>query len=409
MITTTPTATDNISYAALSGCKGSTTSSSTLSSTNAVSRGLSDMHVPTWLGLLSMNVIFQTVLFHPMNLVISRKRVTKEDNPPSVISMVRQIYRGDATMGTGSNAKGMRALYRGFGAALVGNLIGELSHLHTMESVRESLESASPDEPKKEDSAEGPNFNTNSLAVSAGGMMGELAALLLVTPIAVVCNRQMTSGYGMTAGNTYRTAWSTAREVVGLYQQPAGSRFDIIRRGVRGLYAGLLPGIAGIPASGMWWALYSQSKATLYTCTQPTLTRWEQARLQSNQGEGATAEKQQQPVWKQNLFLSSTDNPAINGAAGIIASGATAVVFNPVDVLHTRLQSLPPSKTGAQGTVPFGRVRQITGDLIRTEGWRGFFKGTVASTGVAVLNGVVFSLFFELTKLGSDREFLNQL
>ncbi|ORC92694.1 mitochondrial carrier protein [Trypanosoma theileri] len=401
MIASTATTTENISYAALSTGEGSTTTPSSTFSTNAVSRSLSDMHVPTWFGLLSMNIVFRTMLFHPLNLVISRKRVTKEGHPPSVMSLARQAYRGEAATGTGPTTKGIRALYRGFGAAIIGNLIGEVTYLHTMESVREYLESSSPNSQKK-DSSEGPNFNVNSFAVSSGGVMGELAAVLLVTPIVVVCNRQMTSGYGMTAGNTYRSAWGTAREVFGLYQQPTGSWLQTVRRGFRGLYSGLLPGIAGLPASGMWWALYSESKSMLYTLTQPTLARWEQARVKNNQG-------QREAVWKQNFFLSPTDNPAINALAGMIASGATAVVFNPVDVLHTRLQALPPSKTPAAEAVPFGRIRQITGDLIRTEGWRGFFKGTVASTSVAVLNGIVFSLFFELTKLGSDREFLNQL
>ncbi|KEG13299.1 mitochondrial carrier protein [Trypanosoma grayi] len=370
-------------------------------STNAVNRGLSDLHTPTWLALVSTNVILRTVLFHPLNVAIARKRVTHEDRPPSVSALMSQAYRGEVGPKGVPSRGGVRGIYRGFGAATVGNLIGEVVYLLTMESVKEELEGGSPALGK--DLGKGHEFNANSHAAAVGGMAGDAAALLLITPFAVVCNRQMTAGYGMTASNVYRSAWATAREVCGFYQQPGGSFTRRVWGGLRGLYAGLSPGIVLLPASGMWWALYSETKSVLYRLTDPILSRWELERRKSD------SQQKQQPLWKQNWLLSPTDNPVLNAMAGTVASAATTVVFNPIDVLHTRLQALPPGIFSTTKSVPFARVRHIVNDLIHTEGWRGFFKGTTANTCVAVMNGVVFSLLFELTKLGSDRDFLRQL
>ncbi|RNF14331.1 putative mitochondrial carrier protein [Trypanosoma conorhini] len=368
-------------------------------STNAVNRSLSDLHTPTWYLLLGLSSGVRTVLLHPLNLAISRKRVMQENTPPSVVHILSQAYRGEFGAHSATAKKGVRAIYRGFGVAFVGNLVGEVAYLHTLELVREHLETP-PSLPEGDASWQGRDFTASSHAAAAGGVAGSLAALLIATPMSVVCNRQMTSGYGMSARNMYGSAWATGREVCRLHQQP---NTTLLRRGgdaLRGLYAGLLPGIAALPESAMWWGLYSKMKVVLYTLFEPTLSRWERER---------GANDASQPLWRQNWLLSPTDNPALNAMAGMCASAITTMVFNPLDVLHTRLQALPVEKCSRAESVPFGRVYYIVNNLLRREGWRGLFKGTAANVSVCVLDGVFFSLLFELTKLGSDREFLSQL
>ncbi|RNF11271.1 putative mitochondrial carrier protein [Trypanosoma rangeli] len=368
-------------------------------STNAVNRSLSDLHTPTWYLLLGLSSGIRTVLLHPLNLAISRKRVMQENTTMSVVHILSQAHRGEVSAHSVTAKKGIRAIYRGFGVALFGNLLGEVTYLHTLELVREHLES-SPSLLENTDSLQGREFTASSHAAAAGGVAGSLAALLIATPMSVVCNRQMTSGYGMSFRNTYRSAWATGWEVCQLHQQPNTSR---LRRGgdaLRGLYAGLLPGVAALPESAMWWGLYSKMKVVLYTLFEPALSRWEREKETNDSP---------RPLWRQNWLLSPTDNPALNAMAGMCASAVTTLVFNPFDVLHTRLQALPVEKNSKAERVPFGRVYHIVNNLIRREGWRGLFKGTAANVSVCVLDGVFFSLLFELTKLGSDRGFLSQL
>ncbi|EKF31230.1 mitochondrial carrier protein, putative [Trypanosoma cruzi marinkellei] len=364
-------------------------------STNAVNRSLSDLHTPTWFLLLGLSSGLRTVLLHPLNLAISRKRIMPENRPPPVMQILSQAYRGEVKKSPLNFTKGVRAIYRGLGIALIGNLLGEVAYLHTLELVREQMESK-PSALQGASSSHGLDFNASSRAAAAGGLAGGLISLIITTPMSVVCNRQLTAGYGMASGYTYRSAWATGREVSGLYRQRNES---FLRRGkyaLCGFYAGLLPAIAALPENAVWWALYSKTKVVLYTLFEPTLSRWERER---------DANDSSRPFWRQNWLLSPTDNPALNAVAGMFASSLTTVAFNPLDVLHTRLQALPVERHGKARGVPLARVYNLVDSLIRKEGWRGFFKGTSANVGVCVLDGVFFSLFLNLQNLVAIESF----
>ncbi|KPA78587.1 putative mitochondrial mitochondrial carrier protein (MCP14) [Leptomonas pyrrhocoris] len=461
-------------------------------STNAVTRNFSDLHAPTWFGLLSANIAARTLLFHPIQLAISRKRVTRESSPPTVWGLMKAAYRGGRTSAYGPACSkgqydfgkgGARGLYRGVGAALLCNLAGETSYLFTLEAIKEyvtsSTSSGSGNSTSHTDGArssstsssstqelksEAPStFATSSSSAAVGAMCGDLVALLLVSPLVIVCNRQMTAGYSMAASNRYMTIPRTLIAVWGLYQHgtppasaaagagatqatpaPANSisRLYRIRRGFCGLYQGLSAGLLRIPSSGCWWGIYTKSKEAIYTVAAPTLSRWEQEHLERTAAGAATTSDGAAPLappasfWQQNWLLSPTDNPLLNALAGVAASVCTTLVFNPIAVIQTRQQSLPPhfwtesaqraNAEGAAGaaasasasasphhrswktSLPFRRVYHVANDLVRKEGLRGFFKGAPANISVAVMDGVVFTLLFEFTKLGSDVQFLEQ-
>lgn len=420
-------------------------------STNAVTRNFSDLHAPTWFGLLSANIAARTLLFHPIQLAISRKRVTRESTPPTVWGLMKAAYRGGTTSAYGPSCSigqynfgkgGVRGVYRGVGAALLCNLAGETSYLFTLEAMKEyvarpksrardedagttlissSSSTSSPSQVLDRDA--GTIFAASSSSAAIGAMCGDLVALLLVSPLVIVCNRQMTAGYSMAASNSYRTIPQTFKAVWGLYQQEPTrqvSRLDRVRRGFSGLYQGLSAGLLRIPSSGCWWGLYTKSKEAIYTVAAPTLARWEQERPERSTA-AAAAPSQPTSLWQQNWLLSPTDNPLLNAMAGILASVCTTLLFNPIAVIQTRQQSLPPhfwreaSVTGAvapqriwKTSLPFRRVYHVAQDLIRKEGLRGFFKGAPANISVAVMDGVIFALLFEFTKLGSDVQFLEQ-
>lgn len=434
--------------------------------TNALSRHLSDLHTLTWLALLAVNITGRTIVFHPIQLAIVRKRITRAEKPPRVWGMISAAYRGGtSTFGVNTynfGRGGVCGCYRGLGAALTSNLIGEMSYLFTLEVVKERLISRggdpqadphhSPDRSSpersshsfstaagcgdgasgtyrslgKEDERAGDDsydFSANSTATAIAAIFGDVVALVLVTPVALICSRQMTAAYGMAATSEYRSMSKTFKELWHTFQTPAGhlqrpTSWRWWQDGVRGIYQGTTAGILRIPSSGCWWALYTKTKELLYNTASPTLQRLEEKRQRA-----APEGQSPSPLWRQNWLLSPTDNPILNAAAGTVASVITTVLFNPLAVIQTRQQTLPPefwakrlAQYEAQRTSrwypvehPFRRVVVVTRDLLHREGVRGLFKGASANVGVSVLDGVVFSLFFELTKLGSDTQFLNQL
>lgn len=442
-------------------------------STNAVTRNFSDLHAPTWFGLLSANIAARTILFHPIQLAISRKRLTRESTPPTVWGLMKAAYRGGRTSAYGATCStgqynfgqgGVRGVYRGVGAALLCNLAGETSYLFTLEAIKEyvanpkargsgskahsdsptssSVASSSSTQELLQTEDAGSLFAASSSSAAVGAMCGDLVALLLVSPLVIVCNRQMTAGYSMASANTYTTIPRTLRTVWGLYQQSpatastaaassspastrsAGRRVSRFRRGFSGLYQGLSAGLLRIPSSGCWWGLYTKSKEAVYTVAAPTLARWEQEHREAT-ATAAVSPPSSTSFWQHNWLLSPTDNPLLNALAGILASVSTTLIFNPIAVIQTRQQSLPPhfwTQEGAaqasasvtqhrrswKSSLPFRRVYHVANDLVRKEGLRGFLKGAPANIAVAVMDGIIFTLLFEFTKLGSDMQFLEQ-
>ncbi|EPY19055.1 mitochondrial carrier protein [Strigomonas culicis] len=326
-------------------------------------------------------------------------------------------------------AGGLRGSYRGLGAALTCNLVGEIAYLFTLEALKERMTKGAAARDGGDVAAEAFEGHSGYAAVAA--MCGDVVSLLTVTPLVIVANRQMTAQYGLSAGNAYSGVRTTLTEVWRTFQPPraaagwAGAR---LMHGLRGLYQGTSAGLLRIPASGCWWALYTKSKEELYVLCAPRLEEYRQhhaaaaaAAAPFHQHEGAEhVSLLSSPV---RLLLSGTDNPAINGLASAIASTATTLVFNPLAVIQTRQQTLPPAHVARLMGAPqrgggrrrlwrlyassFKKTVVVAQELVRVEGFRAFFKGATANVGVAVFDGIIFSLIFELTKLSSDLQYLS--
>ena len=290
-------------------------------------------------------------------------------------------------------ARGVRAVYRGFGVAVLGNVIGETSFMLVLEVVQ-SLE---------RDTRTGA---PSPMASMAGGMLGDFFAFVLTAPLCVACNRQITAGFGLGRDNVYRPLPQTLRDIWGLNQtavtSPPPARLQYYLRGMQGLYAGAAATIAMMPAAGIWWATYNYLKVQAYTGAAPRLH--EEAKSCAS--------------WWCRWFMSPTDNPLINAAAGVVASVTTATAFTPLMVVRTRLQTVHPStfesapllgRSGANFAAKrfhamyHSRISLISRAILRNEGPRGFFKGTSANISVSIIDGLVFSMVYELTKYGSDR------
>eukprot|EP00796_Vickermania_ingenoplastis_P012608 gene12608-8644_t len=218
--------------------------------------------------------------------------------------------------------------------------------------------------------------------------------------------------------------------------------------GLRGMYQGASAAMLRVPSSGVWWGTYTASKEGLYTACAPTLDRWNEDSMRCHEQGQQDVQEERKAVWKQNWLLSATDNPLLNALASAIASTITTILVNPVAVIQIRLQSLPASvvaasheahmqkkehqhmlKSGTAGeSNPFApgsgsgkrplhrlyRPRRnsfmgVAADVYHKEGVRGFFKGTTTNVSIAILDGVVFAIMFEITKLGSDFGFMSEV
>lgn len=495
---------------------------------SAVTRRWSDMHAPTWVGLMTLNVVLRTLLFHPLELAICRKRVTRENDATSVTQLMRAAWRGgehataDArypvyNLGRG----GLRGFYRGVGVALVANLAGELIFCYVLERTKERVEReaharAIANSSKSNDISNNNNTHNSicgrsssdgdaddgktssyivcGYAAALGAMYAGLTCIALISPLVLVANKQMTASYGMASQNPYRNTVHTFREIWRTHthvhsaspssassSSSSSSSMHAVRAGrwrtalphltrimygIGGLYRGSSVGLLRVPSFGVWWAIYVTCKAVFYETADSVLPHphvQPKARTHdpsgvpsrphdSNEHRCTTAPSSSSasgdrvasaelasaadsacggvhcPDW----LTSATDNPAINASAAVCASVITTLMFNPLAVVQTRQQTLRsasymnghtsnpalPQKqhsrvrgAATMGTllrrmIPFRRAYDIAADLYRKEGMHGFYKGARANVYSSVLDGIVFSTFFELIKLGSDNQFL---
>ena len=562
--------------------------------TSAVNRSIDDLHLPTWLSLIAASAFCRTLLQHPLNVAVSRKRISDGESPslrrifgdafkgldgdlpqskPSVAGAGAAASSSSAVAGGGPSpssksvasstpanvtisnsntthySKGVRNLYRGFGTAAAGNVIGEILYLVTVETVRHRLmgkdaaaigaavaaadplhaggeshhmtltaaDSFAPPSPTITGHHHDATTSSSDPLPPAGlmaqqqqqqqlsaasqaridataGMVGDVTAILVCTPLSVAVNRQMTAGYGLNRGAAYTSLRGTLRGMWGANGSGGGGastsssvgasitassssssssvsvwRMDAAgaRAGLKGWYAGLSASLFMLPASGLWWASYGQLKRGVYAAAGPHLdclaerhrqrlsrggggdrgevdpleTSFSSSPSSSSHSTHAAAPPASAPVSSTYAgapwYLSSTDNPILNGFAGVLATLITTVAYNPVSVLRTRLQALPPppprtassslpssssypssssasaaAVVGASASAFAAAVRRGPGgtragalarDLIAREGYRGFFKGALTNASVSVVDGLLFATLYELTKYGSDR------
>ena len=338
--------------------------------TTAVSRSLSDLHQPMWLVMIASSAGIRTLLQHPLNIAIARKRVLVE--PTSIQHILSKLMFADNSAGV---TRCIRNVYRGCGITVLGNVVGEVSYLWTLERTRYELR------------------EHHSLQADAtAGLVGDAASILLVTPLAIVANRQMTAGVGMSSSNEYTTAAGTLKKMWG---DPAST--SVYQR-VRGMYVGFSASCAMIPASAVWWSSYGQLKRTYYSMFSHLFQQREEHLVMvdtpaAGGGSGVFLVNPVGVLLRENWLSSATDNPLLNGMAGVSASMLTAVVYNPVNVVRTRLQV---SSSGQRS------ITRICKALWRNEGLLGFFKGTGATVATSVVDGLLFSTMYEFTKLSTD-------
>lgn len=365
--------------------------------TTAVTRSLSDLHLPTWFALQALTISIRSAAMHPLSLAASRKRVSDNSDAPNtsgIVSILKSTYRSSTTPTGRTRENSVRNLYRGFGVAVVGNVIGEISCLWTVEAVKQSLTSkpGSCDE-----GTSGSSKRSSALAVSVAGASGDLVAIAITTPLCIVCDRQLTAGFGLARSNSYASASQTLRSLV--HQQSRLAAF-------KSLYAGAPASVAMLPAAGVWWSSYSEAKYLLYAWLGPSFANLRGTYFDSDAARPAATGRGPRALLDSQWLLSDLDNPIINGASGVLASVVTATIFTPMAVVRTRLQTIPANELGAAAghrRIDSWRIVRVIRHLYRADGVAGFYRGATVNVSMAVLDGLAFSILYELNKLGSDK------
>lgn len=368
-------------------------------SSSSTDRGLAHIHFRSWLFYVGVAAAIKTSILHPLTVAMARKRVLEEHaslrtvllNPERIHTCNTTTCRGMLQqMNKASVQRRIRFMYRGFGVAIVANVCGEMIYFGILEYIRFILEGGKLD----------------SLRTSIGGSAAELVALTLCTPLSVICHRQMTSGFGVASNVGYGTAAWTFRDVI--HHRSGGAESSgnssaaahrTQRSGeVKRLFAGLSVALTALPAAAIWWGLYTQLKLGLYSLARDDTNILTNSSASPSSLSSLSSSSSSSSM---SMSLGSTrDNPLINGASGITASVVTTILFNPFNVVRTRMQAGGGSVPGQPGKQLSGL--KIASMMLKNEGPRAFMKGAVVSSWSAALEGSLVSSIYEYTKWLSD-------
>ncbi|XP_065855063.1 uncharacterized protein [Euphorbia lathyris] len=253
-----------------------------------------------------------TVALYPVSVVKTRLQVaTKDTAERSAFSVARGILKTD----------GVPGLYRGFGTVITGAIPARIIFLTALETTK--IAAFKIVEPFK--------LSEPSQAAIANGFAGMTASLCsqgVFVPIDVVSQKLMVQGYSGHA--KYNGGLDVARTIL---------KSD----GIRGFYRGFgLSVLTYSPSSAVWWASYGSSQRVIWRFL----------------GNGSDIE---------GAPPSSSKIVLVQAIGGIIAGASASCITTPLDTIKTRLQVMGQGKKST--------ARQVVKNLIKDDGWTGFYKG----------------------------------
>lgn len=250
--------------------------------------------------------------------------------PVSVLKTRMQVARADAVHTTALSifkhvlrSEGIPGLYRGFGLIITGTIPSRMVFLTTLETTKAATL-------KLTEKLDVPETSAAAIANGLAGLVSSMASQTVFVPLDVVSQRLMVQG---TPGATkYDGSIDAIRKIL---------RAD----GIRGLYRGFgMSVLTYSPSSAVWWAAYGSSQRLIWR----------------HLGYGTGKEKQ--PPSQGEVVL-------VQACGGIVAGGTSALATTPMDTVKTRLQVMS-SEGGGRPT-----IKQTVKQLLRDDGWWGFYKG----------------------------------
>ena len=207
---------------------------------------------------------------------------------------------------------GMRGLYRGFGISLLGAITTENMYMTTYEMANQNYMKHTDNVFKRQ---------------FFSGLTADVVANTLVVPFDVISQRLMMTSSLETKGK------ANALNIIK----------DIMKKeGLRGFYRGYVPTMLKYaPESALWWALYGTFREVYFSVD--------------------SVRKASKEHLTRHQLISS-------GIAGLLSGITCAVVFNPLDVVKTRIQTMEKKST----------MKEVISHLYHSEGLlKGFSKGII--------------------------------
>lgn len=333
--------------------------------TTSLNRTYSDLHHGQFLFYAFSLCAMRTAFQQPLNIALARKQTCAVASHCSTWDLLSKMYRHEG---------GWRAIRRGMASLSLGCALSEVIYLGLFEWTREALP-----------------MESSVARDAASGYMADVACRLIHLPLSIIAFRQMTASPAATTP----AASTTAAPPPQPHRRPYMSSWNTLRamygeRGLRTVFAGFgTTLVVGCQWTALWWALYGQSKATLYSWATPFLSPPPQDGEAPRRPAALSS-----PLWQRlpSCCTAADDNMIINSLASIGTSAATAVLFNPYLVIRTNLQ-----------VTPAATLWSVTYQLYRTRGLRGFYSGLWLSISTCVVDGAVASTSYEYAKLWADR------
>ena len=265
-------------------------------------------------------------------------------------------------------SEGAAGLYRGYSTVVLGIIPARVLYLSTLELVKSAAQSGLGEG--------GLGLDERSALAGANFMGGGTASLItqtVVSPIDVVSQRQMIAPVRTGPLEQLRVIWA--------------------QEGLRGLYRGYWASLAlVVPASATWWGAYGFYQPRVWGALELAMGGgWATGSGASAGGGAGRAEGRRE--------YSNGTVMGVQTLSGLMAGVTSGALTTPLDVVKTRLQTLPLCPDGRRPS-----LANVVGDLYREEGLAGFLRGIGPRITNVALWGTCMVVVYEALKRASVKE-----
>ena len=284
-----------------------------------------------------------------------------------LVGNVRDIVRSEGAAG----------LYRGYSTVVLGIIPARVLYLSTLELVKSAAERGLGEG--------GLGLDERSRLAGANFLGGGTASLItqtVVSPVDVVSQRQMIAATRRGPLEQLRVIWA--------------------QEGLRGLYRGYWASLAlVVPASATWWGAYGFYQPRVWAALEFASGVRPGARGgAAGGGGGAAGGVGAAPgAGGHGGEHSNGTIMGVQTVAGLMAGVTSGALTTPLDVVKTRLQTLPLRPDGSRPN-----LADVVGGLYREEGPAGFLRGIGPRITNVALWGTCMVVVYEGLKRASVKD-----
>ncbi|KAL9646620.1 hypothetical protein ABK040_010733 [Willaertia magna] len=357
------------------------------------------------------------LIFFPLEVIKTFQQVNT--NKESLQNIYKNIY----------NRNGLKGFYKGYFTMATGKCFIQFVYLSSYEFINQSLLSL-----QKNNTLQQNNNLTTFQRHAISGLIAELCCNLFVVPFDVTTQRLMISNsylsthpINTTTGTGIATTTGIATDIVNNKIRTRDVMKTIYKTdgGIKGFYKGIIPTLLiYAPESAIWWGIFGSSKEKIANLLQPLFINNNYPNLNYPNIDN---------IDKNNNFYLMTMSTSL---AGALSGFSCALLFNPLDVIKTRIQTnykllnihsveehysinnnnntingnlnniingnntINSSVKGSSST----SMIEVGKELIRKEGWKGFTKGLLPKTLYNSGMSMVSLTMYEIVKWISRKE-----